>query len=90
MKKGIIGRKVGMTQVFDEVGNVIPVTLIEAGPCVVAQKKTAEHDGYDAVQLGFMEVKEKHSQSLKSGTSRRRDLLPRSISRNSALMTALR
>ena len=49
MKKGIIGRKVGMTQVFDEVGNVIPVTLIEAGPCVVAQKKTAEHDGYDAV-----------------------------------------
>lgn len=60
MKKGIIGRKVGMTQVFDEIGNVIPVTLIEAGPCVVAQKKTAEHDGYDAVQLGFMEVKEKH------------------------------
>lgn len=60
MKKGIIGRKVGMTQVFDELGNVIPVTLIEAGPCVVAQKKTAEHDGYDAVQLGFMEVKEKH------------------------------
>ena len=60
MKKGIIGRKVGMTQIFDEIGNVIPVTVIEAGPCVVAQKKTAEKDGYDAVQLGFMDVKEKH------------------------------
>ena len=60
MKKGIIGKKIGMTQIFDEVGNVIPVTVIEAGPCVVAQKKTAEKDGYDAVQLGFMDVKEKH------------------------------
>ena len=48
MKKGIIGKKIGMTQIFDEVGNVIPVTVIEAGPCVVAQKKTAEKDGYDA------------------------------------------
>ena len=60
MKKGIIGKKIGMTQIFDEVGNVIPVTVIEAGPCVVAQKKTAEKDGYDAVQLGFMDAKEKH------------------------------
>ena len=59
MKKGIIGRKIGMTQIFDEVGNVIPVTVIEAGPCVVAQKKTAENDGYDAVQLGFIDAKEK-------------------------------
>lgn len=57
MKKGIIGKKIGMTQVFDEVGNAIPVTVIEAGPCVVAQKKTAENDGYDAVQLGFIDVK---------------------------------
>ena len=57
MKKGIIGKKIGMTQIFDEKGNVIPVTLIEAGPCVVAQKKTAEHDGYDAVQLGFVDAK---------------------------------
>lgn len=48
-----------MTQIFDEVGNVIPVTVIEAGPCVVAQKKTAENDGYDAVQLGFKDAKEK-------------------------------
>ena len=60
MKKGIIGQKIGMTQIFDEKGHVIPVTVIEAGPCVVAQKKTAENDGYDAVQLGFMDVKEKH------------------------------
>ena len=59
MKKGIIGKKIGMTQIFDEIGNVIPVTVIEAGPCVVAQKKTAENDGYDAVQLGFIDAKEK-------------------------------
>ena len=67
MKKGIIGRKIGMTQIFDEIGNVIPVTVIEAGPCVVAQKKTAENDGYDAVQLGFMEVKEKHMTKAEKG-----------------------
>ena len=59
MKKGIIGKKIGMTQIFDEVGNVIPVTVIEAGPCVVAQKKTTENDGYEAVQLGFIDAKEK-------------------------------
>ncbi len=60
MKKGMIGKKIGMTQIFDEKGNVIPVTVIEVGPCVVAQKKTVEKDGYNALQLGFMEVKEKH------------------------------
>ena len=60
MKKGIIGKKLGMTQIFDEVGNVIPVTLIEAGPCVVSQKKTAECDGYDALQLAYSDAKEKH------------------------------
>jgi large subunit ribosomal protein L3 len=60
MKKGIIGKKIGMTQIFDETGNMIPVTVIAAGPCVVAQKKTAEKDGYDAVQLGFQDAKEKH------------------------------
>ena len=59
MKKGIIGKKIGMTQIFDEVGNVIPVTVIEAGPCVVTQKKTGETDGYEAVQLGFIDAKEK-------------------------------
>ncbi len=60
MKKGIIGKKIGMTQIFTEKGNVIPVTVIEAGPCVVTQKKTAQNDGYDAVQLGFMPIKAKH------------------------------
>ncbi len=67
MKKGIIGKKIGMTQIFDEIGNVIPVTVIEAGPCVVAQKKTAENDGYEAVQLGFMDVKEKHMTKAEKG-----------------------
>ena len=60
MKKALIGKKVGMTQIFDENGVVIPVTVIEAGPCVVAQVKTLENDGYEAVQLGFGDVKEKH------------------------------
>ena len=59
MNKGLIGRKVGMTQIFDESGKVIPVTVIEAGPCVVAQVKTEETDGYTAVQLGFGDIKEK-------------------------------
>lgn len=59
MKKGIIGKKLGMTQIFDEAGNVIPVTVLEAGPCVVSQKKTAEKDGYDAVQLAFEDVAER-------------------------------
>ena len=58
MQKAIIGKKVGMTQIFDESGKVIPVTVIEAGPCVVTQKKTTENDGYVAVQLGFEDVKE--------------------------------
>jgi len=58
MVKAIIGKKVGMTQIFDENGKVIPVTVIEAGPCVVVQKKTVENDGYDAVQLGFTDIKE--------------------------------
>ena len=60
MNKALIGKKVGMTKIFDENGVVIPVTVIEAGPCVVAQVKTLENDGYEAVQLGFGEIKEKH------------------------------
>ena len=59
MQKAIIGKKVGMTQIFDEAGHVIPVTVIEAGPCVVTQKKTEEKDGYASVQLGFEDIKEK-------------------------------
>ena len=56
--KAIIGRKVGMSQIFDEKGHVIPVTVIEAGPCVVTQKKTSEKDGYEAVQLGYEDIRE--------------------------------
>ena len=67
MKKAIIGKKIGMTQIFDENGNVIPVTVIEVGPCVVAQKKTVEKDGYNALQLGFMEVKAKHMTKAEIG-----------------------
>lgn len=59
MKKGILGRKLGMTQIFDEKGKVIPVTVIEAGPCVVIQKKAVEKDGYDAIQVGFGDIREK-------------------------------
>ena len=59
MKKGIIGKKIGMPQIFDENENVIPVTIIEAGPCVVAQKKTVETDGYSSVQLGFEDIADK-------------------------------
>ena len=58
MQKAIIGKKVGMSQIFDESGKVIPVTVIEAGPCVVTQKKTVENDGYVSVQLGFEDTKE--------------------------------
>ena len=58
MKKFILGKKVGMTQVFDENGIVIPVTVIQAGPCAVVQKKTVENDGYTAVRLGYEEVPE--------------------------------
>ena len=58
MKKALIGKKVGMTQIFDEEGKVIPVTVIEVGPCTVTQIKTVEQDGYSAVQLGFGDVKE--------------------------------
>ncbi|MBP5209419.1 MAG: 50S ribosomal protein L3 [Clostridia bacterium] len=80
MKKGIIGKKLGMTQVFDEKGNVIPVTLIEAGPCTVTQKKTVDTDGYDALQLAFLDVTEKHTPKpqlghfKKTGTTPKRHL----------------
>lgn len=66
MTKAIIGKKIGMTQIFDEKGNVIPVTVVEAGPCVVAQIKTVENDGYEAIQLGFGDVKLK----IQNGTGK--------------------
>ena len=60
MKRAIIGKKLGMTQIFAENGAVVPVTVIEAGPCVVTQKKTTETDGYEAIQVGYQDVSEKH------------------------------
>lgn len=66
MQKAIIGKKIGMTQIFDEKGNVIPVTVIEAGPCVISQKKTVETDGYNAVQMGFGDIKLKYKKGTRS------------------------
>lgn len=74
MKKAIIGKKIGMTQIFDEIGNVIPVTVIEAGPCAVVQKKTVQNDGYDAVQLGYGGVKEKHMTKAEIGHFKKADV----------------
>lgn len=67
MKKAIIGKKVGMTQIFDEAGHVVPVTVIEAGPCVVVQKKTVEKEGYNAIQLGYEDVTERKLTSPEKG-----------------------
>ena len=77
MKKGIIGKKLGMTQIFDEKGNVIPVTLIEAGPCVVAQKKTIDNDGYEAVQLAYEDAKEKHLTKAELGHFKKAGVSPK-------------
>lgn len=74
--KGILGKKVGMTQVFDESGEVIPVTIIEAGPCFVTQKKTVKQDGYTAIQLGFKEVKPKRLTQPQRGHLRKNNLPP--------------
>lgn len=65
--RGLIGKKIGMTQVFNNTGSLIPVTIVEAGPCVVTQIKTLDSDGYDAVQIGFSDLKDKHSNKALSG-----------------------
>ena len=67
MKKAILATKVGMTQIFNEDGTLTPVTVLQAGPCVVTQIKTAENDGYDAVQVGFVDKKDKIVNKDKSG-----------------------
>ena len=82
MKKAIIGKKIGMTQIFDEKGNVIPVTVIEAGPCVVSQVKTVETDGYEAIQLGFEAVAQTKKGEYKAnkpelGHFKKNDLQPK-------------
>ena len=77
MNKGWIGKKLGMTQIFDEQGKVIPVTVIEAGPCVVAQVKTVETDGYNAIQLGFGDVKESKINKPEKGHFAKSKLTPK-------------
>lgn len=77
MQKGIIGKKIGMTQIFDEKGNVVPVTVIEAGPCVVVQKKTVENDGYAAVQFGFGDISAKKVNKPMKGHFEKSDVAPK-------------
>ena len=77
MKKGLIGKKIGMTQIFDENGNVIPVTVVEAGPCVITQKKTIENDGYEAVQVGFGDVKVNKLNKPMKGHFAKNDVAPK-------------
>ena len=77
MKKGIIGKKIGMTQIFDENGKIIPVTVIEAGPCVVVQKKTVENDGYNAVQVGFGDKKPAKVNKAQKGHFAKGDVAPK-------------
>ena len=77
MQKGIIGKNLGMTQLFDENGKVVPVTVIEAGPCTVVQKKTVESDGYQAVQLGFGEVSAKRVNKPAKGHFAKADVAPK-------------
>ena len=81
MVKGLIGKKIGMTQVFDEKGKVVPVTVVELGPCTVAQIKTAENDGYEAVQLGFGDVKASRVNKPMTGHFKKADIAPKKVLR---------
>ena len=77
MNKAIIGKKIGMTQIFDEKGLVVPVTVIEAGPCIVSQVKNVETDGYNAIQLGFGDVKDKHLNKPEKGHFAKSNITPK-------------
>lgn len=79
MQKGLIGKKIGMTQLFDENGKVIPVTVVEAGPCTVVQKKTVENDGYAAVQVGFGDVKVQRVNKPMAGHFKKADVAPKKV-----------
>ncbi len=81
MQKAIVGKKLGMTQLFDANGNVIPVTVIEAGPCVVSQKKTVETDGYEAVQIGYGELKASKVNKPMKGHFAKADVAPKKVLR---------
>lgn len=79
MKKGLIGKKIGMTQLFDENGKVIPVTVVEAGPCTVVQKKTAETDGYEAIQVGYGDVKIQRVNKPDAGHFKKAGVAPKKV-----------
>ena len=79
MQKALIGKKIGMTQIFDEKGKVVPVTVVEAGPCVVSQIKTVETDGYAAIQMGFGDIKPKHVTKPLQGHFKKADVAPKRI-----------
>ncbi len=79
MKKAIIGKKIGMTQIFDEKGKAIPVTVIEAGPCTVVSKKTMDNDGYESVQLGFGDITPKHVNKPMEGHFKAHDVAPKKV-----------
>ncbi|MBE6777412.1 MAG: 50S ribosomal protein L3 [Ruminococcaceae bacterium] len=81
MKKGLVGKKLGMTQLFDANGNVVPVTVIEAGPCVISQKKTIENDGYEAVQIGFGDLKASKVNKPMKGHFAKGDVAPKKVLR---------
>ena len=81
MQKGIIGKKIGMTQIFDEHGKVVPVTVIEAGPCVISQKKTVENDGYAAVQMGYGDMKAHKVNKPMQGHFAKGDVAPKKVLR---------
>ena len=85
MQKALIGKKIGMTQIFDEKGNVIPVTVVEAGPCTVVMKKTIENDGYEAVQLGFGDVKVQRVNKPMMGHFKKADVAPKKTLKESKL-----
>ena len=81
MQKGIVGKKLGMTQLFDANGNVVPVTVIEAGPCAISQKKTVENDGYEAVQVGFGDLKAHKVNKPMKGHFAKGDVAPKKVLR---------
>lgn len=81
MQKGLIGKKIGMTQLFLDNGNVVPVTVVEAGPCVIVQKKTVENDGYEAVQFGYGDVKASRVNKPMKGHFAKNDVAPKKVLR---------
>ena len=77
--RGLLGKKIGMTRVFDDSGNIVPVTILEAGPCVVTQMKTSSVDGYDAIQVGYLDKKPKHLSKALKGHFEKSDVVPKKI-----------